>query len=129
MALPVPPERAVPPPLVTVLRQAASAIEAAGVDYAVAGALRRTCSLTRIFSESSGFDPELAGARLLGRDAVKFCGAEARAALSRMTPALRARLEDQALRQAVLLDEEGDQARTRSLLVAFWDELAHAALA
>jgi predicted nucleotidyltransferase len=72
-----------------------------------------------------GFDPELAGARLLGRDAVRLCGVEAvRAATHRLSPELRRRIEDQMLRQALQFGDETLQARVQRLLAAFWDELA-----
>ncbi len=78
--------------------------------------------------ESSGFQPELAGARLLARDAVRLCGVRVtRSVLDRMTAALRRQLEDQVLRQAVRLDETPVQDRTHELLAGFWSELTAAA--
>jgi predicted nucleotidyltransferase len=75
-----------------------------------------------------GFDPELAGARLLGRDAVRLCGGETvRGVLRRLPTALRRGLEDQMLRQAARFDDEPLQARLERLLAAFLDELAGAA--
>jgi predicted nucleotidyltransferase len=101
VALSIPPERAVPEATVAILRHMAAAAEA-----------------------QSRFDPELAGARLLGRDAVRLCGAEVtRGVLERMSASLRLELENQLLRQAVLLDEDAAQVRTHRLLDGFWSEL------
>jgi predicted nucleotidyltransferase len=96
--------------------------------YAAAGNVDRLYDTEVDLVTSSGFDPELAGARLLGRDAVKLCGAEVtRSVLERMTATHRRDLEDQVLRQAVLLDETTVQVRTRELLTGFWSELTAAA--
>ena len=75
-----------------------------------------------------GFDPELAGARLLGRDAVRLCGGESvRGVLRRLSPPLRRGLEDQMLRQAARFGDEPLQARIQRLLADFLGELAGAA--
>lgn len=77
---------------------------------------------------AAGFDPELAGARLLARDAVRLCGSQVtRSVLERMTANCRRDLEDQVLRQAILLDDTPVQVRTGKLLAGFWSELAAAA--
>lgn len=96
--------------------------------YAAAGNEDRLYGTELDLLTSSAFDPELAGARLLARDAVKLCGAEVtRSVLVRMTAPHRRTLEDQVLRQAVLLDETAAQARTRELFAGFWLELTAAA--
>jgi predicted nucleotidyltransferase len=88
----------------------------------------------RLYGEESallaacGFDPEWAGARLLGRDAVRLCGGETvRAVLGRLSPSLRRGLEDQMLRQAARFGDEPLQARIQRLLAAFLDELVRVA--
>ncbi|MCU0231708.1 MAG: nucleotidyl transferase AbiEii/AbiGii toxin family protein [Acidobacteria bacterium] len=92
--------------------------------YATAGNEDRLYDTETDLLASSGFDPELAGARLLGRDAVRLCGAEVtRGVLERMSASLRLELENQLLRQAVLLDEDAAQVRTHRLLDGFWSEL------
>ena len=96
--------------------------------YAAAGNLDRLYEEEADLLRASGFDPELAGARLLGQDAVRICGADvARTILDRMTDAHRLDLEGQLLRQAVLLADVGYQARTRELLAGYWSEIATAA--
>lgn len=95
--------------------------------YAAAGNEDRLYDTEVDLLASCGFDPELAGARLLGRDAAQLCGPEVtRSVLERMSAALRRDLEDQVLRQAVLLDETIAQERTRKLLDGFWSDLTAA---
>lgn len=77
--------------------------------------------------ESSGFDPVVAGARLLGRDAVALCGKlTSRALLERLTNPLRQELENHLLRGTAGIDDDASQARTLALLAAYLDELAEA---
>ena len=77
--------------------------------------------------ESSAFDPVVAGARLLGRDAVALCGKlTSRALLERLTNPLRQDLENHLLRGTARIDDDASQARTLALLAAYLDELAKA---
>jgi predicted nucleotidyltransferase len=78
--------------------------------------------------EASGFDPVLAGARLLGRDAVRLCGVDAaRALLGRFGGSLHRELEDHMLRHAGGFEEEETRTGARALFRAYWEELAQAA--
>jgi predicted nucleotidyltransferase len=78
--------------------------------------------------ESSGFDPVLAGARLLGRDAARICGiAATRVVVDRLGALLRRELEGQLLRDAGGFEGDEAQARALALFGAYWEELAQAA--
>jgi predicted nucleotidyltransferase len=95
--------------------------------YAAAGNEDRLYTTEADLLAACGFDPELAGASLLGRDAAQLCGTEVvRSVLDRMSGNLRRDLADQVLRQAVFLDEQATQERTRKLLDGFWRELTAA---
>jgi predicted nucleotidyltransferase len=92
--------------------------------YAAAGNEGRLYAAEVELLRSCGFDPELAGGRLLARDAVRLCGAAlVRAVLDRMSVAHWRDLSEQVLRQATLLGEDVAASRTRDLVVGFWDEL------
>lgn len=92
--------------------------------YAAAGNGDRLYAAEVELLRSCGFDPELAGGRLLARDAVRLCGgAFVRAVLQRMSVAHWRELSDEALRQATRLGEDVTPSRTRDLVVGFWDEL------
>jgi predicted nucleotidyltransferase len=97
--------------------------------YAAAGNADRLYATEVELLRSCGFDPELAGGRLLARDAVRLCGAAlTRAVLERMSVAHWRDLSEQVLRQAAHLGEDVTASRTRDLVVGFWDEL-HTAVA
>jgi predicted nucleotidyltransferase len=97
--------------------------------YAAAGNGDRLYAAEVELLRSCGFDPELAGGRLLARDAVRLCGAAlTRAVLERMSVAHWRDLSEQVLRQAAHLGEDVTASRTRDLVVGFWDEL-HTAVA
>jgi predicted nucleotidyltransferase len=92
--------------------------------YAAAGNDGRLYGAEVDLLRSCGFDPELAGGRLLARDAVRLCGAAlVRTVLDQMTVAHWRDLSEQVLRQATLLGEDVTASRTRDLVVGFWDEL------
>lgn len=92
--------------------------------YAAAGNGDRLYAAEVELLRSCGFDPELAGGRLLARDAVSLCGgAFVRAVLERMSVAHWRELSDEVLRQATRLGEDVSPARARDLVVGFWDEL------
>jgi predicted nucleotidyltransferase len=76
----------------------------------------------------TGFDTELAGARLLGRDAVALCGADAvRFAVGRLPAERRRLLQGQMMRRSALAEDKGLGGRAESLFNAFWEELEAAA--
>jgi predicted nucleotidyltransferase len=88
----------------------------------------------RLFGDESeilaatGFDTELAGARLLGRDAVALCGADAvRFAAGRLPAERRRLLQGQMMRRSALAEDKGLGGRAESLFNAFWEELEAAA--
>lgn len=88
----------------------------------------------RLFGDESeilaatGFDAELAGARLLGRDAVALCGADAvRFAVGRLPAERRRLLQGQMMRRSAFAEDEGLGGRVESLFNAFWEELEAAA--
>lgn len=92
--------------------------------YAAAGNGDRLYAAELELLRSCGFDPELAGGRLLARDAVRLCGgAFARAVLQRMSVAHWRELSDEVLRQAARLGEDVTPSRARDLVVGFWYEL------
>lgn len=88
----------------------------------------------RLFGDESellagaGFDTELAGARLLGRDAVALCDADSvRFAVSRLPAKRRRLLQGQMIRRSAFGEDEGLGGRVESLFAAFWRELEAAA--
>jgi predicted nucleotidyltransferase len=96
--------------------------------YGAAGNEERLYAEETELFRSCGFDPELAGGRLLARDAARLCGpAPVRAVLDRMSVAHWRDLSERALRQAADLEEDASESRVRDLVVAYWDELSSAA--
>jgi predicted nucleotidyltransferase len=95
--------------------------------YAAAGNEDRLYGEETDLLEASGFDPVTAGARLLGRDAVRLCGVDAaRALVDRLGAPLRRELEDQMLRHAGGFEDGDVQARALALFAAYWEEVVHA---
>ncbi|MFN8092420.1 MAG: hypothetical protein U0599_09415 [Vicinamibacteria bacterium] len=95
--------------------------------YAAAGNEDRLYGEEAELLGACGFDPELAGGRLLARDAVRQCGAApVRTLLDRMSVAHWRELSDAALGGAQDAGSPTDEARARELVVAYWDELNEA---
>ncbi len=95
--------------------------------YASAGNEDRLYGEETELLRSCGFDPELAGGRLLARDAVRQCGAApVRTLLDRMSVAHWRELSDAALGGAESAEGPNAEARARELVVAYCVELNEA---
>lgn len=89
--------------------------------YHEAGNLDRLYETETAFLEASDFDPEIAGAMLLGKDAAAVCLASTRRTVADMliTPQSRQRLIDQLLRAALLSSDDADSSRVSRYIDAF----------
>ncbi|PHV07512.1 hypothetical protein CSQ96_09975 [Janthinobacterium sp. BJB412] len=88
--------------------------------YADAGNLDRLYETEQALLEAAGFELEVAGAALLGKDVAEVCFPETTRQITAMlaTPALRQRLVDQMLRHT-LLSADADSGRAAQCLDAF----------
>lgn len=89
--------------------------------YADAGNFARLYETETALLEAAGFDPELAGAMLLGRDAAAVCrGSTARIVAGILThPESRQRLTDQILSATLSSDDAASATRVERYLDAF----------
>jgi predicted nucleotidyltransferase len=89
--------------------------------YADAGNLDRLYETEQALLEAAGFELEVAGAALLGKDVAQVCLPETARQITAMlaTPALRLRLVDQMLRHTLLSGDAAGSARIAQCLDAF----------
>ncbi len=134
------PERPVDPLLVDILKQVDLVAREQGIDYFVGGAMARDLILQHVFGkdtgratrdvdfgvwqdllESVGFDLEIAGTVLLGKDVAEICLPETARQISAMlaAPALRQRLVEQMLRHTLLSGDAAGSGRVVQYLDAF----------
>jgi predicted nucleotidyltransferase len=89
--------------------------------YADAGNLDRLYETEQALLEAAGFELEVAGAALLGKDVAEVCLPETTRQITAIltTTALRQRLVDQMLRHTLLFGDAADSGRVAQYLDAF----------